>query len=428
MARLWTIVKREYLERVRSKWFVIATVFGPFFFAVLMIVPAWLGFRSARTVETPRIAILDATATDLGARIADRLSGGVMGDTSLARVVRVPPAELAAAESTATRSVMGREISGYLVLPPTALRDTTLRYAGRNAALPVEIGRVQRAARDGMLAYRLERLGVRPELVLGMMQTSLYLNAEQITERGRAGSGPIRFVFASLVTLMLYLAILLHGQSIMRGVLEEKTTRVAEVVVASVRPEVLLAGKVIGIGAVGLTQVVVWLASGFAMVRWPGPILRLIGLPPFAIDLPDISAGAIALLVVYFLLGFVLFGVLFAIVGAIVSSEQEAQQAVMPVMLLVLAPIVIMQPILANPTTRLAEVASWVPFSAPVIMPLRLSLVAVPGREIAVSIAATLIGCAVVVWIAARIYRVGVLMYGKRATFREIARWIKGRG
>jgi ABC-2 type transport system permease protein len=115
----------------------------------------------------------------------------------------------------------------------------------------------------------------------------------------------------------------------------------------------------------------------------------------------------------------------YAAVGAMVSSEQEAQQASQPLMIIVLAPLILMQPILFNPLTRLAQVASMIPFSAPVIMPLRLSLVPVPGREIAASLAISVLSCAVAIWIAARIYRVGILLYGKRATLREVARWIR---
>ena len=424
MRRFFAVVEREYMERVRSKWFVIATLFGPLFFGALMVVPVWLGIRSARTAETPRISILDATGTELGARIADRLSGGIFGDTTMARVIRVSPLELAAAETTATRAVMNGEVSGFLVLPPTAAADTLLRYAGRNAAIPLDMERVERAARDGMLTFRLERQGVRPELVLGVMRASLSVAADQITERGRGGSGRIRFVFAAAIAVMLYIAILVHGQSVLRGVLEEKTTRVAEVVVASVRPEVLLAGKVIGIGAVGLTQIVVWILSGLAMARWRAPIMRAVGLPEIPLALPEITAGALVLLAIFFLLGFILYAAVFAAVGGMVSSEQEAQQAAQPLMLIVFAPLILMQPVLLNPTTGLARAAGWIPFTAPIIMPLRLSLVEVPASEIAISLAASVIACGVAVWVAARIYRVGVLMYGKRATLREVARWV----
>ena len=180
MARVWAVVKREYLERVRSKWFLIATIFGPLFFGALMIVPAWLGIRSARDTEAGRVTIIDATGTPLGERIAERLRGGLFGDTSAARVVRVEPAVLAAAESMATQAVMRKESTGFLVLTPTAMRDTSVRYAGRNAASIPEVDRIERAVRDALLALRLEDQGVNPDVVLRVMNLAMSVDPEQI--------------------------------------------------------------------------------------------------------------------------------------------------------------------------------------------------------------------------------------------------------
>ena len=425
MARLWAVIKREYLERVRSKWFLIATLFGPLFFGALMIVPAWLSIRSVQSTEHGRVIILDATGTALGDRVADRLRGGLFGDTAAARVVRVAPAALAEAESLATQAVMRKEETGFLTLGPAALRDTSVRYAGRNAASMTEVDRIERAVRDAMVSLRLEDQGVNSEVVLRVMKIAMSVDAEQITERGRGGSGRVQFIFAAFVAFILYMTILIHGQNVLRSVLEEKTTRVAEVVVASIRPETLLAGKLIGVGGVAVTQIVTWILTSVLMVRWRGAITAALGLPAVPFSLLSVTSGVLALLVVYFLLGFLLFAALYAIVGAMVSSEQEAQQAQQPLMLIVLSPLLLLQPILLNPQTQLAEISSLIPFAAPVLMPLRLSLVPVPASEIAISLAVNGVACILVMWIASRVYRVGILMYGKRATMREVLRWVR---
>ena len=425
MGRLGAVIRREYMERVRSKWFVIATVFGPVFFGLIMIVPAWLAIRSTRSTEQERVIVIDATGTALGQRVADRLRGGLFGDTTGARIVPVAPAALAEAESTATQAVMRKEATGFLVLGPTALRDTSVRYAGRNASSMTEVSRVERAVRDAVVAFRIEGLGIRSDEVLNVLKTRMSIDAEQITDRGRGGSGRVRFIFAAAVSVTLYMLILLHGNNILRSVLEEKTTRVAEVVVASVRPETLLAGKIIGVGGVAFTQIVVWTAASAAMMRFRGPIMAAMGLPGLTFDLPPVTPGTVALLLIFFLFGFLLFAALYAIVGAMVSSEQEAQQAQQPLMLIILSPLLLLQPILLNPMTRLAEVASWIPFTAPVIMPLRLSLVPVPASQIALSLAVSGVACVAAIWLASRIYRVGILLYGKRATMREVARWVR---
>jgi ABC-2 type transport system permease protein len=425
MARLGAVIKREYSERVRSKWFVIATLFGPLFFGLIMIVPAWLSIRGARSTERERVIVLDATGTMLGRRVAEQLRGGLFGDTSGATVIEVAPAALAEAESTATQAVMRKEATGFLMLGESALRDTAVRYAGRNASSVAEIARVQRAVRDAVVTLRLEGLGVRPDAVMNVMKMRMSVDAEQITERGRGGSGRVRFIFAAAISMMMYMLILLHGNNILRSVLEEKTTRVAEVVVASVSPGTLLAGKIIGVGGVAVTQIIVWTVASAAIVRARGPIMAAMGLPGLPFAMPSITLATIALLILFFLLGFLLFAALYAIVGAMVSSEQEAQQAQQPLMLFILSPLLLLQPILLNPMTKMAEVASWMPFTAPVIMPLRLSLVQVPASQIVLSLIVSALTCLVVIWLAARIYRVGILMYGKRATMREVARWVR---
>ena len=425
MGRVGAVVRREYMERVRSKWFLIATIFGPVFFGLLMTVPAWLSIRSARSTERERVIVLDATGTSLGQRVVDRLRGGLFGDTTAARVVAVEPSGLASAESTATESVMRKEATGFLVLGETAMRDTTVRYAGRNASSMAEVARVERAVRDAAVALRLEGLGVRSDEVMNVMRVRMSVNAEQITERGRGGSGRVQLIFAAVVSLMMFMLILVHGTNIMRSVLEEKTTRVAEVVVASVSPGTLLAGKIIGVGGVALTQIIVWTLASVAMARARGPIMAALGVPAMSFSLPSVTAGTLALLGAFFLLGFLLFAALYATVGAMVTSEQEAQQAQQPLMLLILAPGLLIQPVLINPMTKLAEVASWMPFTGPVIMPLRLSLVPVPTSQIVLSILVSAASCVVAIWLAARIYRVGILMYGKRASVREVARWVR---
>ncbi len=425
MGRLGAVVKREYMESVRSKWFVIATIFGPLFFGLIMIVPAWLSIRSTRSTEKERVIVLDATGTSLGRGVADRLRGGLFGDTTGARVIAVSPSALAEAESTATEAVIRKEATGFLVLGEGAMRDTTVRYAGRNASSIAEVSRIERAVRDAVIGLRLEGLGVRSDAVMSVMKMRMSVDAEQITERGRGGSGRVQVVFAAAISFMMYMLILLHGTNILRSVLEEKTTRVAEVVVASVRPGILLAGKIIGVGGVALTQIIVWTAASTAMVRARGPIMAAIGVPGLTFQLPSVTPATIALLITFFLLGFLLFAALFAIVGAMVSSEQEAQQAQQPLMLVILAPVLLLQPILLNPMTKLAEMASWMPFTGPVIMPLRLSLVPVPTSQVVLSLIVSAVTCLAVIWLAARIYRVGILMYGKRATIREVARWVR---
>jgi len=424
MAKLWAIIKREYLERVRTKWFVIATVFGPLFFGTLIIVPAVLAKRSKATAEFTNIRILDATTTGIGQRIAVAMSRGRSSGSITPEVLVLEPSELSQAESTATRQVIGKQITGYLIADVRTLDGEETRYAGRNATSLGDMERLRSSVKEALLSQRLEQAGIDSSRVQDLTFIPLRFSSERITDKGRGGSGAVSIIFAGAVAFLLYMSIVLYGQNVLRGVLEEKTTRVAEVVVSSVRPETLLAGKVLGVGAVGLTQQILWVITTVIMFQLRQPILAKFGITAMPFALPDISLGLALLLLLFFVLGFIFYSALYAAVGATVNTEQEAQQAVQPMLILLVATAIFINPILLNPTSTLASVMSWLPFSAPIIMPLRLSLGSVPWYELVGTLIGVILSCLAATWFAARIYRVGLLMYGKRPTLRELGRWI----
>ena len=203
-------------------------------------------------------------------------------------------------------------------------------------------------------------------------------------------------------------------------------TRVAEVVMASVKPDILLAGKILGVGAVGLTQQLVWFGSAAAFFTYGAMMAKAMGMPEMQnITFPSVTLPLFGALVVFFLGGYVLYSSMFAAVGAMVGSQEEAQQAAQPVVMLLVASIIFVQPILLNPSSKLAVVMSILPFTAPVIMPLRMSAVQVPTVEIVGALLGVVLACWAAIWAAARIYRVGLLMTGKRPSLKELARWIK---
>lgn len=424
MAKLWAIVKREYLERVRSKWFVVATMFGPVIMGALVIVPAYITAKSKSTEAIYNTRILDATNTGIG----DRISLSIVGNNRKAKVrptvLVVPPSALSQAESTATYDIMQRRLNGYLVLDQQTLAGEKARYAGRSATSIPDMERLRSAIRQTIIAMRLEKAGVNRDSVEELTFMPLSLSSERITDKGRGGSGTVSIIFAAAIAFLLYMSIVLYGQNVLRGVLEEKTNRVAEVVVSSVPPETLLAGKVIGVGGVGLTQQVIWAITTFMMMKARAPIMERMGLTAAPFSMPDIGWGTGVLLVVFFVLGFTFYAALYAAAGSAVNTEQEAQQVVQPLILMLVGTAVFIQPILVNPSSRMAQIMSWMPFSAPIIMPLRLSMTSVSPLEIALTLVGLLAACFAAVWVASRIYRVGLLMYGKKPTLREMAHWV----
>jgi ABC-2 type transport system permease protein len=423
MRKLWAVIKREYLERVRTRWFVVATVFGPLLFGAVLFLPAYLATRSRASAEVARIHIIDATGTDLGHRVAAELNGGLLGDTSRTKVLVVTPGGIADAESTATRAVRRRQIRGYLVLGPGTMRGDSAHYAGQNATALADMRRIETVVSREILANELRAAGIASVEADRLKRRRFAMRAERLTPTGRGGSGRVNLLFAITVSMLLYMTIMLYGQNVLRGVIEEKQTRVAEVVMSSVRPTTLLAGKVLGVGGVGLTQLLVWTVAAAMMLRYRVPLLQQLGIAATPVQLPNIDLPMLGVLLLFFVLGYTFYSALFAAVGAMVNSEQEAQQAQMPVVLMLVMTIVFLQPVLSNPDGQLAVALGLLPISAPIMMPLRMSTVDVPAWEISISLAGLVAACYLAVYVAARIYRTGLLMYGKSLTFREVARW-----
>lgn len=440
-AKLWAVIRREYLERVKTRAFILGCVLGPVFIAGVLFVPAWLSLRNLRA-DRANLIVIDATGAGLGQRLRANLDSASTTPNAPNTIdVRVTaPDGIAAAESLATKAVVAKEFDGYVVLDASTMRGERARYAGRKATAVGEMRRLETALRQTTLAQRLEQATLNPALVDSLTRSRLELQSEPLTEKGRGSdaSRQANLMFAVAVAFLLYMSMILYGQLVMRGVLEEKSTRVAEVVVSSVSPETLLAGKVIGVGAVGLTQQIIWVIGTVYVGSYVAPILARMapstnaataGTPGAAglgaMSMPDIHIASLLLILLFFILGYGVYSSLYAAVGASVNSEQEAQQALAPILVLIIASAIFIQPVMLNPTSTLARVASMFPFSAPIIMPLRMSLVPIPPWEMAVAIVGLAVAFVAVILLAARIYRVGLLMYGKRPTFRELARWVR---
>jgi ABC-2 type transport system permease protein len=228
------------------------------------------------------------------------------------------------------------------------------------------------------------------------------------------------------VMLILYMAIVLYGVNVMRSVVQEKTTRVIELLVAVARPRALMLGKIFGVGAVGLVQIGVWLAMAVLTLQFREQLLGALGVGGAGgVSVPPLRAAEIALVLGYFVAGYFFYASIFAALGAMVSSEQEAQQAATPVSLLLIVPLVCVSLITADPRGEAAQWLTMIPLSAPLLMPMRYLLGGASGAEVALSMGLLVLSTGLVVVLAARIYRVGILMYGKRPTLRELLRWMR---
>ncbi len=223
--------------------------------------------------------------------------------------------------------------------------------------------------------------------------------------------------------MMLYIVLAVWGQQVMLGVLEEKGTRIVEVLVSTIRPFELMLGKLVGIGAVGLTQFAIWNGT-LLLISAPGLAASLVSLPE-GVTLPTVTVAMVFHFGLLFLLGFFVFSSFYAAIGSAFNNQQEAQQVAGIGIVFLMAPIFFMYPVINAPDGRLAVVTSMIPIFTPLVMTLRIALQMPPLWQILLAEALTLAFIFAMVWVCARIYRVGILMYGKKPTVGEILRWVK---
>jgi ABC-2 type transport system permease protein len=410
----WLVVaRREFLERVRTTWFLIATLLGPLGIAAVILLPAWLGDAQ----ETARIKVVDRTELGLGSGVAWAI-GLVSADVKLEVAAPDTP------EDALVALVRDGEIAGYLIMPKDALAGGTVVYSGRNAADMRFVFTLREVVNMAVRSARAERAGL-SRLEVAELFAPASFDARHTTGRREATSGAASFVIGYAVMFILYMAILLYAVNVLRSVVQEKTSRAVEMIVSAAPPHSLMLGKVTGVGAVGLFQLGIWAVLGFVLIRYREGLLALVGIAGGGLEIPMIPPAAVALILAYFVLGFFFYASLYAAIGAMVSSDQEAQQAQTPLVILLVIPVVMVNLVTSDPSGTIAQVLTLIPFSSPVLMPMRYLLGGAGPADLAASIGILAVAIAGAVWIAARIYRVGILSHGKRPSLREVARWIR---
>jgi ABC-2 type transport system permease protein len=413
------VIRREFMERVRTKWFWIGTILGPVFFGGIILLRVLLASPSG--VER-RVAVVDRTTSRDGARLVEALNAG-LERFHFTRVV-----DSAAIVHSLNDSVNAKVIDGFLTVSESTFDVGTAEYSGSNVSSLKDMEELQTALGRQVFAIRLERHGIDPRVV-NDAGISVELTTHKITGKQVTGeSGEQAFTLAFGMAIILFLAIMLYGINVMSSVLEEKTTRIVEVLVSSLRPFELMLGKVLGAGAVGYVQLTVWLLSVKLLASQQSRIAALSGMDHAsgpAFQLPQVPTATMAVFLAYFLLGYFLYAAIFAAVGAISGTEQEARQAQTPVTLLMMVPYFSLFSILNDPNSSYARWLTFIPFWSPIAVPVRWSASPLSWIELMASLAVLAASVLAVTWIASRIYRVGILMTGKRATLAEVLRWVR---
>ncbi len=420
--KLLIIIQREYLTRVRTKAFIITTVLVPIGLILVLSAPVLLHLVDSDQVY--RIGIKDETA----------------GKVVYKEMARQDSARYFSAEGQTAgdlrSQVMDGSIEGFIIVNEQDLADSArleMIYGGSGGINLVT--NIRNHLRTAVREARLSRAQASDE-ILAILKSEPELNTRKLTEEGKEEQANT-FILSAIgyvMAFIIYAAIFGYGGYVMRSVIEEKTNRIVEIVVSSVKPFELLLGKVLGIGALGVTQFLIWTASGAALLAFAGPIATLFiqpkTLPSGELDtpipqMPDIGAEVGIYFVVFFLLGYLIYSAILAAVGSAVDSESDTQQLMLPITIPVILAIIMLPRVATDPDSTFSVISSIIPFFSPILMVARIPITDVPFWEIGLSILlmiATTIGC---LYLGAKIYRTGILMYGKSATFRELWKWIR---
>ncbi len=453
MSKLLAIIKREYVERVRSKWFIIGTLLAPLIMAGFTILPGF--FLTFKTGGPTRLAIVDLTpdaklypavnaalakesADDDAKEPKDNATPQTIGPNQSAQATagggqfEVRQEIANGRDETALKHdlntlIAGGMLDGYVILLPNILaaneEEARVEYFGRNVNDVIARDRIKSAVNGAVRAQRLTLLGV-DEKKVGAASRAVGITAYPVNEKGEIGkkdSGE-GFFAVFFLSLLIYMTIIMYGNSIMSAVIDEKGTRISEILFSSVRSFTLMMGKLVGVSLVGLTQYIVWGLMFLVFSLFGVGMLMTRGIE---VKLPNIALSLFIYLTLYFLVGYFIYASLYALVGSMVTTSQEGQQMAMPVTYTLVIGFMVSFSVIRNPDSPLAFWLSMVPLFSPIVMPLRLVSHTPPLWQLLLSLSIGFISVIGVVWLAARVYRVGMLMYGKKASIPEVARWIR---
>lgn len=442
MNKISLIIKREYLTRVRKKSFIIMTILGPLLMAGIWVVP----FLISNIQEGQKtIQVLDETNL-----FADKFV-----TNQSVRYLRV----IGEIEKV-KRDYLASGDDALIYIPRTELSVpvTVVIYATSQPSMDVK-SLIKETVRKQVEALKLNAKGIDPE-VLASIKTSIKVNTITLNDDGSEKSSFVEVSIALGLTagIIIYMLILVFGAQVMRGVIEEKTSRIVEVIISSVKPFELMMGKIIGVGLVGLTQFLLWvlltgsiitvfqLSYGVSSASTASPeynagskVLSQQQLAQYnagseqdedtikqvmkAVDTVDFPVILFAFML-YFIGGYLLYSSLYAAIGAASESETDTQQFMLPVTVPLIFSMVMMGYVINNPFSSLSVWLSIVPFTSPIIMMIRIPF-SVPVWQVVVSLVVLIASFIFTTWLAARIYRTGILMYGKKVNYKEVWKWLK---
>jgi len=432
-----TIIRREYLSRVQTKAFWISTAVVPLLMLAFTILPSLLMMRTGGNYTIAVVTANDALWVQLEKAVAERTAREAGTDANVKAVGaqpasasqmtvalrRVQPAADAETQRLELkRQMAAKQLSGALILPATAVADGKAEYLSTNVSAIRLISLLERAVDAAVVYLRLTGAGVPPEQIKALTARADMRPVRIGGDLSETKEGAFEksFILSYVLSFTLYMTMMFYGYYVMRGVLEEKSSRIVEVIVANVRPMELMLGKIFGVGAVGLTQYAIWVLVAMNLAV-PG----LFGIAAIEGSTALVSPTLLVFFVVFFILGYFLFASFYAAIGAAFNTEEEAQQMQTVVSIVMALSLMFMFPVLANPDSTLSVVLSLIPLFAPVLFFLRMTVQMPPLWQTALCLALLVGFIFLVARFAAAVYRIGILMYGKRPTLAEMVRWAR---
>lgn len=445
MNKIFIIIKREYLTRVTKKSFLLLTLLTPLLFAGIMFLPGYLATRENK--EEHKVAVIDRSTLFLGE----------LENSKSTKFHFIPEEEY----ENVKNNIGSNKYYALLEIPQSIIStNRVLVYSNKQINLDVKNHidkQLEKTIEQQKRAELISRLGV-PDLEeqLKATKTRITVDTLKLTDdgTGKKGSTEIAMGIGYAAGFLIYIFVFMYGGMVMRGVSEEKQNRIVEVIISSAKPVQLMLGKIIGLAAVGLTQFLIWVllmagifigaktmfVSDDALQQMTESQSIMIQSNPMASDMmnnfepnefekiinqieginfPQI----IGMFLIFFILGYLLYSSLMAAIAAAVDTEEDMNQFMLPVTIPLIASIIILANVIKNPEGQLAFWASHIPFTSPIIMMVRLPF-GVPWYELVISIAILAISTYGAIWIAAKIYRTGILMYGKKPSWKEIGKWL----
>jgi ABC-2 type transport system permease protein len=412
MNKILTIAKWEYLEKIKTKIFIISLIITPLIIIMFSILPTLLAEKES--IRTKLIGVVDYSEIYFN-QLSYELEKFKIDDARpfyifLNLTDKNKTSDVLKAE--ADSSVMLNSIEGYLFISHGNTDSASVQYRSERIGSFRDIRRFEDVINKIRIQNELSAKGIDIELV-DMLQNNIIIEQIKIEKGGEEGKQNFMIVFFSafIFILLLMMMVIYSGQMLVRSLIEEKSNRLIEILISSCTSEELLAGKIIGLSALGLTQILIWSLIG-------------IGLVGSAI-IPTDAFQNIFPMLLYFVIGFIFYTTIFVGIGSVVSTEQEAQQITTFISLILVLPVVIAVPAIQNPGSMMVNLLSFIPLTIPSIMLLRFKIEVVPLSDILITLSIMLVSIVITLKLSAKIFRIGILSYGKRPSIKELIRWLK---